>query len=181
MIYFYFGASLPVLKFGGKLPFSVADFLDDAQRLMTPADARLLSGLLRGEQLATANPVLQQVFTFERSLSNHIAAHRAQKQNRDVASVIRGEHVANPVTAQLVKDAADAADPLEGDKKISRARWRFYDNLMVGEHYTPAFILLYGLKLKIVERYQNIASPKGREKYEELKKIDFPEGMFANL
>lgn len=52
---------------------------------------------------------------------------------------------------------------------------------MVGEFYTPAFIMLYGLKLKIVERYHNIASPQGREKYEELKKVDFPEGMFANL
>ncbi len=181
MTYYYFGASLPVLTFAGKLPFTVAEFLEDAQRQLTPGDARLLSGLLSGDHITTGNSVLQKVFEFERSLCNHVAVFRAQKNNRDPQTVIRGEHVVNPEMVQLVKSAADAADPLDGEKKISRARWKFYDNLMVGEFYTPAFILLYGLKLKIVERYHHIASPKGREKYEELKKIDFPEGMFANL
>lgn len=181
MTYYYFGASLPVLTFQGKLPFSVAEFLDDAQRLLAPSDARLLSGLLSGQHITTTNSILKQVFEFEQSLSNHIAVYRAQKHNREIQSVTRGEYVANPELIQLVKQSANASDPLEGEKMISQARWQFYDNLMVGEQYTTAFILLYGLKLKIVERYQNIASPKGREKYEELKKVDFPSGMFANL
>lgn len=181
MTYYYFGASLPVLTFSGKLPFSVADFLDDAARLLTPGDARLLSGLLGGEHISTADPILKKVFEYERSLSNHIAVHRALKHNREPQSVTRGAYVANPELQKLVKKAANAADPLEGEKILSRARWKYYDDLMVGEFYTAASIMLYGLKLKIVERYHNIASPKGREKYEELKKVDFPEGMFANL
>ncbi|MCA9393444.1 MAG: hypothetical protein KC900_04500 [Candidatus Omnitrophica bacterium] len=181
MTYYYFGASLPVLTFSGKLPFTVAEFLDDARRQMTRGDARLLVALLGAEHIATASPVLKQVFEFEQSLNNHVAVYRALKLNRDPQTVTRGAYGANPELQQLVKDAANAADPLEGDKVLSRARWNFYENLMVGEFYTPAFIMLYGLKLKIVERYHNIASPQGREKYEELKKVDFPEGMFANL
>ena len=181
MTYYYFGASLPVLSFQGQLPFTVAEFIDDAHRLLSKPDAQLTVRVLNGEHVETGHPVIARVFDFERSLNNHIAVYRAQKHNKDPLSVVRGEHVVNPELTQLVKDAANATDPLEGEKILTKGRWRFYDDLMVGEHYTLAFILLYGLKLKIVERFHNFASPKGREKYEVLKKVDFPDGMFANL
>lgn len=175
--YYYLGASLPMLNFQGKLPMSVQGFLADCERLMSRDDYETVSGLLNNTGGNTTNPVIAMVEEFERGLSNHIAVYRAQKFNKDAQSFIRGQYNEQPALTELVKQAANAGDPLEGDKLISKARWQFYDELMASQFYNLAFVLLYGLKLKIVERYHNIASPKGREIYEELKKIEFPQGF----
>jgi hypothetical protein len=44
--YYYFAASLPMLLWGGKVPFSLADFLSDCQRLLEETDYALVRRLL---------------------------------------------------------------------------------------------------------------------------------------
>ncbi len=177
--YYYFGASLPSLDFDGELPFSVQEFLDSARQQLSNKDFAVVHGLLTNQGAATSHPILSAVDQFERDINNEVASHRARKANQEPREFIRGTYQFNHLIAQLVKDAANAADPLEGDKMISQARWKYYEDLSVGQFYNLAYILLYGLKLRIVERYSNIASPKGKEIYEDLKKIDFPEEVTA--
>lgn len=179
--YYYFGASLPTLDFDGELPFSVQEFLDSARQQLKKSDFRVIESLLNNQPVQTSNSTLAAIDQFERDINNEVAAHRARKANKEVKEHIRGNYQYNYAIAQMVKEAAEAADPLEGDKLISQARWRYYDELAVGKFYNLEYILLYGLKLKIVDRYFSIASPRGKEIYQELKKIDFPEEVSSDL
>ena len=178
--YYYFGASLPLITFDSKLPFSIEDFLNDCERLLGRKDYQLVDDLLNSRAASSSHPVIAKIAQFELDLGNHIAQFRALKANKEPNDFIKGEFSDNHDIHQLIEEASNASDPLEGEKLISKARWNFYEALLTDQHFTLAYILIYGLKLKIVERYHNIGSPKGREIYEELKKIDFPEGVMSN-
>jgi len=53
---------------------------------------------------------------------------------------------------------------------IDQAKWQKLDALVQGHFFDFEFILVYGIKLKILERYQEVGSDKGYENFEELKK-----------
>ena len=177
--YYYFAASLSMLDFDGKLPFSTDDFLADAQRLLTTKDYMLVDALLTDKDISQKNSIIDQWVTYNHNLKNGFAFYRAQKANRDPQQYVRGDYHQDPVVQQLIQDVEKASDPLEGEKILAKARWQFLSDLEVSEKYNLEAICLYGLKLKMMERFQNIQSPKGKEIYEELKKIEFPEGIVS--
>ena len=177
-VYYYFAATLPLLDFNGKLPFSVEEFRQDAQRLMGAKDYQVLEALLSGREAAVHNTVLKQWIVFHRHLQNGLTAHRARRANKDPLTYIRGDYYEDAQIHDLFQELEKAVDPLEAEKVLAETYWHFLDELSVGQYYNMEFIVLYGLKLQILERFHMIRSPKGKEIYEELKKVDFPEGIF---
>ena len=74
----------------------------------------------------------------------------------------------------LIAKAAETDDPLTGEKIIDRARWQYLEDLMQGYYFEFEVLLVYALKLKLLERYQAIGSERGRELFKEYTTVDIP-------
>jgi hypothetical protein len=49
-----------------------------------------------------------------------------------------------------------SASILEAEKILDQARWNFLDALSFGHYFDFDYLLVYGLKLKILERWEKI-------------------------
>lgn len=165
--YYYFAASLPHLVFDAEPPFSLNDFLSDAQRKMSTADFRDLERCLKGGcKISSGAGRDWQIF--EERLRNEWAAVRAAKKNLHAPDFVRGESAFEPKVVEGIAEALDEDNPLEAERMIDRLCWQFLDMLEAGHLFDRDRITVFGLKLRILERYQRIRSPKGRERLEDL-------------
>ncbi len=179
--YYYLAASLPMLDFQAKPPMTIREFLEECERLMDRPDfeeiqlsiASKVSKTTRPSQ--AKNPVAQQWLEFDRRFRNEIAWFRAVQQNKDPMNYIRGDRYIDPFMVDIVVEASKTFDPLTGERVLDRARWVKLSELEMGHYFDFEYLIVYGLKLKILERYQIIGSEKGRELFEKYQQIDMPE------
>lgn len=186
--YYYFAASLPMVFFESPAPFSVEEFLLECERLLSPEDFEKISALLAPQGMnedfvadiasqMKANPQLaDQTFyktvSFLKRFQNETAFFRAQRANKDPQKYLRGEYYSDPALLAVIQEAAKTDNPLETEKELDRARWQILDDLVSAHSFDFESILVYGLKLKILNKYKQINSPVGRETLESFKKIE---------
>ena len=169
--YYYFAASLIHIQFGDKTPLTVDEFLVDCARLLTADDYACLAAVVSGEPCDFNNNTARAWYRFEHDLKNEFAFQRGEKKGNP-AAYVRGSREINPVARDLAAQVFKTDNPLEAEKMIDTARWRFLDEMAVGQYFNFDYILIYGLKLKILERYEHIESPKGKEIFEKVKNVD---------
>ena len=166
-----------MLDFDTKPPLTTADFLQDCGRLLSEndaADMRLaLSDISRPERVS--NRLLKNWIEFNRRFRNEIAWFRAIGANKEPAGYTRGDRYVEPFLVDKVIEASRASDPLAGEKVIDRTRWQKLDELALGHYFDLEFLITYGLKLKILERYEIVNSPKGQEMLKAYLDLELPE------
>lgn len=189
--YYYFACSLPVITFDGEPPMSTEEFLADCQKLLHHEDYFLVHKLLSKDVIdyyflqkiqkdhsaivAMDIAAFQKGLRFNRSFRNEMAAYRAERAGKDPLKYIRGDRDPDPAITEIIHQAGKASDPLEADRIINKARWDFFDEMQTGHYFDLQFIILYGLKLMILERYHVINSDKGKAVFEEIKKMSIPQ------
>lgn len=180
--YYYFAASLPLLEFEGKFPFSVESFLEDCQRLLSEGDCALMQRVLAEEpaDTQTNNTVINAWMQFQHSFRNELAWFRSSKLDKDPLRYVRGLRFAEPQFIEAIHQAAKGKDPLAAQKQLDRFQWGFLEELLVGHHYDIEFLFIYALKLKILERHQVYASEKGAGVFKEFKEIEFAESCILD-
>ncbi len=170
MIIYYLIASLPTLQFGGKLPFSVEEFLAECRRLLSSETFKIIDQALGQQEKFSSQPTLRAWQEFNRCLRNEWAWFRATEANEDPALFLRGERKeTDPVIFDAITTAAQAGDPLSAENILDSLLWRKLEELSLFHYFDVDQLIIYGLKLKILERYCAIASPRGREKFAQLK------------
>jgi len=169
--YYYFSASLPTISFDTRNAMPVEDFLKSCEEMLSPRDNLLVHSVLAKDKLVANNLVCQQWDHFEEGLRNELAFSRAKSFGKDPAKHVRSERVGDveweDLTARLMKEE----DPLVAQKMLDTKRWQVLDDLELGHYFDLEKILIYGLKLQICERYQQILSDKGKENLEAYKNI----------
>lgn len=171
--YYYFGASLPSVLFDSKAPLSLDDFLDNCRRLMARGHYETIQAVLAGGTPETSSRTVQACLEFEHILKNELAFHQAHKAGKSPDGYVRGNRSFQTGVKLAIDAAKSAKNPLEAEKAIDRSRWEFYETMQIGHHYDFEYILLYGLKLKILERYHHVHHTLvGQERYKSLKTID---------
>lgn len=172
--YYYFVASLPMLDLNVKPLISAEDFLSACGQQLSNQDFQMVRQLL-----TCANPLenLSPNATFHalcewgEKFGNELACYRAKQYRKEPREVMRGEQRRDPMLEEAIQQAAKAVNPLEGERILDKARWTLLDHLAVGHHFDTDWILIYGLKLKILEKHQQIASDEGVKRLEEFQKI----------
>jgi hypothetical protein len=166
--YYYTVASLPMLFYDGDLPMSRSAFLEICGMELTANNHRLLESVSidRLNRTQPACDVLKAWHMWESGLRNELAGLRAQTKGWDVEKYIREGAEAFGVT-QIVREATGVS-PLEGEDVLNRARWSFLDELEVGHHFDIEKLMVYFLKLQILERKASFDKEKGTEKFKEL-------------
>lgn len=156
---------------------SVESFLEDCRRLLTRPDYDLMEELLSGEDIEpdSSNSVRNAWVRFNRNFRNELTWYRAGRLNKDPQRYLRGLRFPEPFLAEQIQQASKMSNPLEAQKSLDKAKWRFLDEMESGHYYDLEFLFIYGLRLKILERHQEYHSPKGRDVFGELRRMQFPE------
>ncbi len=172
--YYYLVASLPVLRFGSKPPLSLEDFLCECQKHLSFNDLQMIRNVVSFPKVSkkSVDPILKFWIRFNHNLRNELTWVRAMELNKEPARYIRGERENIPQLVDLAAQAVKAADPLEAQKLLDLGRWNYLEELIQDHYFDLECLIVYALKLKILERYQTIDQVKGKEVLSEYQKFE---------
>ena len=167
--YYYTIASLPFLDFDTEPPFTYDEFLEACSKECSVKDYTLIKNisLLPLEIQENHCPLSDLFHSWERSLRNELVLLRAKKKGSPPEKYLRqGKETLGP--EQLARSAFHQESPLAAEQIIQKARWRYLDQLEVGHYFDVEKLIIYKLKLEILEEKSKAVKEKGREFYDSL-------------
>lgn len=168
--YYFFCASLSMLTFGSKPPMSNEDFIKQISGNVAAKDSEILlsARLLPGKKIKKNHPALKVWVGFETMLRNEMVNFRAKKLGKDPLDYFRGEYVPAPNLIRLVLEASGEETPLEVERGIDRARWEKLEEMEQQHFFDLQFLIVYFLKLQILNKWDNMKTEKARKILREL-------------
>jgi uncharacterized protein DUF2764 len=160
--HYYLIASLPRLEFDQKSPFTREDFLSECDKWLSPGEMILIQGSERQPEDSGTETAL--AFKAWQAFDLQLRAHVAGTRRKTVRSGGREAHV-------LIKEALEKRNPLEREKALEMVRWKYLEG---EEHKYPFdfnWIILFYLKLQILERLQKFNFSKGTETFDKLCEV----------
>ncbi|MFH0917590.1 MAG: DUF2764 family protein [Candidatus Omnitrophota bacterium] len=157
--YTYLISSLPMLNFSAKVPFSLEDFFTKCKNLIPEQELGVLRSICQedscslGEQSMDS---LKQWVNFETALRNELVRARAARKKIDPLKFLRLPDSPQAEISHLAMAAYRSTSILEAEKILDQARWNFLEALSFGHYFDFDYLLIYGLKLKILERWEKI-------------------------
>ena len=161
--YYYLIAELPTLFFGKEAMISVEKFLDEARNWMAARDYRILTRVDMNDFdiKMKIEPVYDRFRAYESKIRTDIGLWRdAQKHNQEYKPV-------NFLASQIKE-----GNPLEIELRFMEMRWQFIDELERDHHFDLGFLILYYLKLQILQRYFTFNKESGLEKFQKLCEVN---------
>ncbi|GEM_PF-913892 len=195
--YYYFIASLPRIEFDtsttlpgltaragsvhSKIPLSVQDYLKDCKNLLASEDYELVERILteEGSPIKTDDKILNAWINFNERLRNELAWFRAERAGKDPLNHAREEKSKDPRLTTMIHQISQQPNLLTTEKFLDQMRWEFLDELSFAQYFNMEFLIIYTLKLKILARYEEIYSDKGKKQFAELKTVHFPDDVFV--
>jgi hypothetical protein len=171
--YYYFVASLPHLEFGNPPILSLQTFLSDCERLISPEDYTQIQkalGVDEGEAAPMSNPTTKSWQQFMNALRNQSAWTRATRAQKDPQPYLKGERAFEADIVQAISAAEKNPNPLEGELLIDRLRWQKLDELCCGHFFDLEALIIYALRLKILDRFEKMDSVRGQQIFEEYQR-----------
>lgn len=165
--YYFLVAELPTLFFNKEPEISEAYFLQEAEKWMSPGDFAILSKVdINDYLLNPKNPhVLRKYQSFERALRTDLAKFRqAQKQ--------KIEYKPQTFSPSLIREGT----PLEIEIKLMEIRWDLLEEMQREHHFNLEYLILYYLKLQLLQRYFSFDKEKGMKKFEKLYEVVYETG-----
>ncbi len=151
--YYYLVASLPHLKFGTAPRLTPGEFLRRCAAQVSAADYRILAEteLFQTRPARTALALLDRWHDRERTLRNALASARAKRLGVTAAGHPR-DFRHDPRLAEIARHLLALDSPLAADEELDRLRWRFLEELAFGHYFDVEILVVYLLKLRILER-----------------------------
>jgi len=162
--YPYLIASLPLLHFGMKPPFSFERFLEVCYPFIPKKDVQLLRSLPQPEQYSekgTKHPVILKWIEFDIALRNELVRIRAVKKHREPVMYLRPDSFRVSSPAPAIMAATTNTSVLDAEKTLDETRWKVLDELATGHYFDLAVLITYAYKLLILQRWENIRSADG--------------------
>jgi hypothetical protein len=157
--YTYLISSLPMLNFSARAPFSLEDFLIKCKNLIPENEFEILRRVCQENNYflnIQGAASLGQWANFEITLRNELARARAARAKIDPLKFLRFPDVPQAEISHLAMVAYRSASILEAENILDQARWNFLEALSFGHYFDFDYLLVYGLKLKILERWEKI-------------------------
>jgi len=157
--YTYLIASLPMLHFGAKPPFSFERFLKTAAGLISGKDTYILGNLPEKDGDLNPEPANQTIkgwLNFDTALRNELVKLRVQHKHIDPLKYQHKDSFVDPAVFHLALAAHRNPSILEAEKSLDQARWQALEGLSLGHYFDADFLIVYGYKLKLLERWERI-------------------------
>lgn len=167
--YYYLVASFPLLFYETERILSHQEFLDLCRQHITHRHYQLLSRASTSDLRPTTPScrTLDLWREWETTLRNELAALRGKKKGVETEAYLVGSP--GIITAQrFAREAFGQESPLQAEELLNRARWSYLDELEVGHYFDIEKILVYALRLQILQRKALFDEEKGREMFAEI-------------
>jgi hypothetical protein len=171
--YPYLIASLPMLHFGMKPPFSFERFLEICDQLIPKKDFQVLRMLPRPEQYFEKGKrhfIVERWIEFDSALRNELVRIRATKKHLDPVTYLRpdGSRGSFPLPAGMA--AAIHTSLPDAERILDETRWKALEELTTGHYFDLAVLITYAYKLLILQRWETIHSAHGSNLLEDVLK-----------
>jgi len=162
--YPYLVASLPMLHFSMKPPFSSEQFLELCRPLIPEKDGQVLRSLPLPEDYGKKGirlPVIRQWIAFDTALRNELVKMRAARKHLEPKMYLRSWDFTGSLSLPAGIAAILNASLLDAEKALDETRWKTLDELATGHYFDLDFLISYALKLRILERWEKIQGAEG--------------------
>jgi hypothetical protein len=160
--HYYLVASLPYLPFGEKSPVTREGFFEECRKWLDQADLDAVLSADIGEPgiRDTDRPVVRMWKEFDTRFRALMAEYRGS-----------GPHTLKRAMPGLIKLVFDETDPLLREKRIEKIRWKFIEGEEYKHQFDTGWLVLYYLKLQILERLSRFDHDSGFKKFTELCEV----------
>lgn len=162
----YFVSSLPTLTLGDVPPFTLAEFRQKCDGVLSGEELKALDALLSGTE--SEDPFVYAYLSRETQLRNVAARLRASAWGSDTRFSDRMFSGYDVTFAKKISEAFTKATPLEKEMEIDRARFWVADELAGPGEFTTAHVYAFAIKLRICERWAGMTEDKGKEMIEKV-------------
>ncbi|MBN1686172.1 MAG: DUF2764 family protein [Spirochaetales bacterium] len=161
--YYYAVSSLPHLSFDSETFPSDEQFVALCRENLSKADLRAVLQLdLTDEKLPEA-ALVKKWFGWNSSLQADLAFLRAQGRGKNADEYQNVDRIAG--TEEVAREAFAASSPLAAEQVIERGRWSFLDELEVGHYFDLGKLVVYRLRISILERKATFQTDTGRTNF----------------
>ena len=162
--FFYFISSLPALNFSEKPPFSYEAFLQYAATLLSKDEVKLLASLkLYKAELPKDSPQVVKAWQEEEVyLRNELSVLRARKLRKDAEKWKKESDLFSSWQQKRLEEIMALPDAWEKEKALNFLRWQKLDDLQAGHYFDLRALIIYALKLQIIEKQNTLDEEKGK-------------------
>lgn len=160
--YYYVVAQLPMLSFGKEPGLTIDYFLDETGKWLSRKDYKILASVNMNDISISekTHSILALYKHYEYRLRTDIARWRqAQKSDQD--------YKPESFPVSVLKEG----NPLDIELKFMEMRWTFIDELERERHFDLGMLILYYLKLQLLQRYFTFNKEKGLNKFQKLYEV----------
>ncbi len=156
--YTYFIATLPTLIFRSKPPLSFEGFVALSARYIPEKDAQILKAVASPEKDFYEGPqqALRRWQDFDTRLRNELAKVRSSRKRIDPLKYARRYERSDTYLSHQATHIQRNPSVLDAEKLVDEERWRFLDELSLGHYFDLDALIVYALKLLILERWDKI-------------------------
>lgn len=148
-----------MLQFGHSPTLTLNGFLSRCAELIPQNDVALVKEALSTDAYAlhvSAPATLLKWKEFDLALRNELVRARALRKKVDPARFLRHDTHFDMNITHIAQAALRQASILEAERYLDLERWKMLDEISGGHYFDLDFLLAYGLKLAILERWVKI-------------------------
>lgn len=168
--YYYLASTLPLLYPDREAPYTIDAFVSLALPLLSGSDVKSLA-LVHEQGLEDSGiEVVQQYYRFSEGLSALLAGQRAAELGWEQKPETQGQSFINGEISRIVHSALSASSPLEAERLLDGAKFAFLEQLEAGHYFDFTSLVIYYLKLTILEREARFEQAAGEQEFRRLLK-----------
>ncbi len=162
VFYEYLISSLPMLHFGGRPPFSFEKFLSTCENFIPGSGLAQIRDLAGSDLSGRANQMVERFLNFDTVLKNELVKLRVLRKKAPAEKYLRPNAVADSAVYHLALAAQRNPSLRDAEFTLDEARWNFLEGLAFGHYFDLEFLIIYALKLLILERWEKIHQADGK-------------------
>ena len=147
--YYYFAATLPVLRLHQKMPMSIDKFTEQAETHLNRTDWQTLRCALTGTY--SRHAMLKAYRSYASDLNTALAKKRQVRLGFALDEDLQNQTVPKELEA-VADELLERSDPLEAEMQFITLLWKRIDRLVGMKVFEFDALLGYGLKLLLLER-----------------------------
>ena len=149
------------------MPITRSSFLDDCERVVSKADFKVIEAADLSGSSQSDHPILRIWDEFENGFRRELAQLRSSRLGwgQDQHMQLRTYDLSY---SEALRVAVNHESPYEAELIVSQQRWKFLDTLAANHAFDEIMLIIYHLKLQILERLSVLNNELGEHEFERL-------------
>ena len=163
--YYYLISSLPMLSMDTKPSISYQEFLSLCKEQLSSSDYNELTKAVFSSTEKAHHPLMKRWERYIDDVLSILKEERGRKLgwHQDVKSSVN-----NPALRERIHRACYSMNPLEGEKELLSIYFDFLNTSATSDPFDIEVLMVYALKIQIIERMDSFDTQKGREEFKRL-------------